>query len=79
MFRCAVRATGVMQQAADLGRSHGGDMRIGRTIIIQAIVTLGLAGSIAASVAVPAATEAAPSAHVHTVAVAHVPFSWYHA
>lgn len=54
-------------------------MRIGRTIIIQAIVTLGLAGSIAASVAVPAATEAAPSAHVHTVAVANVPFSWYHA
>ena len=48
-------------------------MRIGRTIIIKAIVALGVAGSIAASVAVPAATEAAPSAHVHTVAVAHVP------
>ena len=79
MFRCAVRAAGVMQRAADLGRSHGGDMRIGRTIIIKAIVTLGVAGSIAASVAVPAATEAAPSAHVHTVAVAHVPLSWYHA
>jgi hypothetical protein len=79
MFRCAVRATGVMQRAADLGRSHEGDMRIGRTIIIQAIVTLGLAGSIAASVAVPAVTVAAPSSHVHTVAVAHAPNSWYHA
>ena len=54
-------------------------MRIGRTIIIQAIVTLGLAGSIAASVAVPAATVAAPSSHVHTVAVALTPYSWYHA
>jgi hypothetical protein len=54
-------------------------MRIGRTIIIQAIVTLGLAGSIAASVAVPAVTVAAPSSHVHTVAVAHAPNSWYHA
>jgi hypothetical protein len=53
-------------------------MRIGRTIIIQAIVALGVAGSIAASVAVPAATEAAPSAHVHTVAIAKVPMTWYH-
>jgi hypothetical protein len=51
-------------------------MRIGRTIIIQAIVALGVAGSIAASAAVPAATVAAPSAHVHTVAMA--PSSWYH-
>ena len=48
-------------------------MRIGRTIIIQAILTLGAAGSIAASVAVPAATVAAPSAHVHTVAVSRFP------
>jgi hypothetical protein len=68
-----------MQRAADLGRSHEGDMRIGRTIIIKVIVTPGVAGSIAASVAVPAATEAAPSAHVHTVAVSYAPLSWYHA
>jgi hypothetical protein len=67
-----------MQQAADLSGSHGGDMRIGRTIIIQAIVALGVAGSIAASVAVPAATEAAPSAQVHTVAIAKIPMTWYH-
>jgi hypothetical protein len=77
-FRCAVRVTGAMQRAADLGRSNGGVMRIGRTIIIQAILALGAAGSIAASVAVPAATVAAPSAHVHTVAVSAVPHTWYH-
>jgi hypothetical protein len=54
-------------------------MRIGRTIVIQAIVALGAAGSIAASVAVPAAAVAAPSAQVHTVTVAWAPNSWYHA
>jgi hypothetical protein len=54
-------------------------MRIGRTIVIQAIVALGAAGSIAASVAVPTVAVAAPSAHVHTVAIAKVPNSWYHA
>jgi hypothetical protein len=52
-------------------------MRIGRTIVIQVIVALGAAGSIATSVAVPATAVAAPSAHVHTVAMA--PNSWYHA
>jgi hypothetical protein len=76
LFRCAVRDAGAMQRAADLGRSNGGVMRIGRTIIIQAILTLGVAGSIAASVAVPATTVAAPSSHVHTVAMA--PNTWYH-
>jgi hypothetical protein len=76
LFRCAVRDAGAMQRAADLGRSNGGVMRIGRTIIIQAILVLGAAGSIAASVAVPATTVAAPSSHVHTVAMA--PNSWYH-
>jgi hypothetical protein len=53
-------------------------MRIGRTTIIQAILALGAAGSIAASVAVPAAAVAAPSSHVHTVAVSAVPYTWYH-
>jgi hypothetical protein len=53
-------------------------MRIGRTAIIQAILALGAAGSIAASVAVPATTVAAPSAHVHTVAISAVPNTWYH-
>jgi hypothetical protein len=54
-------------------------MRIGRNIVIQLIVALGAAGSIAASVAVPASAVAAPSAHTHTVAIAMVPNSWYHA
>jgi hypothetical protein len=50
-------------------------MRIARTTIIQAILALGAAGSIAASVAVPAATvAAAPSAAV----VAAAPNTWYH-
>jgi hypothetical protein len=53
-------------------------MRIGRTTIIQAILALAAAGSIAASVAVPATAVAAPSSHAHTVAVAAVPGSWYH-
>ena len=70
-----MRAAGAMQRAADLGRSHGGDMRTGRNIIIQAIVALSAAGSIAASVAVPVATVTAPS----VVAVSAVPGTWYHA
>jgi hypothetical protein len=54
-------------------------MRIGRKIIIPAIVALSAAGSIAASVAVPAAAVAAPSAHVQVAAISYVPHSWYHA
>jgi hypothetical protein len=53
-------------------------MRNARTIVIQAILALGAAGSIAASVAVPATTAAASGSHVHTVAVAAVPNTWYH-
>jgi hypothetical protein len=54
-------------------------MRIGRTTIIQAIAALGAAGTIAASVAVPAVAAAAPSTHVHSVVVAAGTNSWYHA
>jgi hypothetical protein len=38
-------------------------MRIGRAIIIPAIVALGLAGSILASSAAPAVAAQAPAAH----------------
>ena len=69
-----MRAAGAMQRAADLGRSHGGVMRIGRNTIIQTILALGAAGSIAASVAAPVATVAAPSVSV----VAAAPSTWYH-
>ena len=72
LFRCAVRAAGAMQRAADLGRIHGGVMRIGRKIVISVILALSTAGSIAAGAAVPAAvaqvsaTHAAPSVLYHT-------------
>ena len=39
-------------------------MRIGRNIIISAILALGAGGSILASATVPAAVAQAPSAHV---------------
>jgi hypothetical protein len=46
--------------------------------ILAAILALGAAGTIAASVAAPAVAAAAPSAHVHTVVVAAGPNTWYH-
>jgi hypothetical protein len=49
-------------------------MRIGRKAIIQTILALGAAGSIATSVAVPVAAVATPN----VVAVSAVPHSWYH-
>jgi hypothetical protein len=52
-------------------------MRIGRTIIIPAILALSAAGSILASSAVPAAAAAAPSAHVVTTAPYLAPNSLY--
>ena len=71
-LRCAVRADVAMQRAADLGRIHGGVMRIGRKVVISVILALSTAGSIAAGAAVPAAvaqvsaTHAAPSVLYHT-------------
>ena len=53
-------------------------MRFGRNIIIQAILALGAAGSIAVSVAVPATTAVAVSSPAHSVGVAAAPNSWYH-
>ena len=77
LFRCAVRATGAMQRAADLGRNHGGVMRKGRNIIISAILALGASGSILASVAVPAATVQASGSHVHVTAMTGSPNTFY--
>jgi hypothetical protein len=77
LFRCAVRVVGAMQRAADLGRSHGGIMRIGRNIIISAILALSGAGSILASVAVPAATVQASGSHVHVTAMTGSPNTFY--
>ena len=71
LFRCAVRAAGAMQRAADLGRIHGGVMRIGRKVVISVILALSTAGSIAAgaapaAVAQVSATHAAPAVLYHT-------------
>ena len=72
LFRCAVRAAGAMQRAADLGRNHGGVMRTGRKVVISVILALSTAGSIAAGAAVPAAvaqvsaSHAAPGVLYHT-------------
>jgi hypothetical protein len=74
-----VRAAGAMQRAADLGRSHGGVMRIGRNIIISAILALGAGGSILASATVPAAVAQASSAHVLATGAFASPNSYYHA
>ena len=64
LFRCAVRVADAMQQAADLGRNHGGDMRVGRNVIISVILALSAAGSIAASAAVSTTVAQAPSVHM---------------
>ena len=52
-------------------------MRRGRNLIISAILALSASGSIAASVAVPAATQAS-GANVHVTAVSAIPNTWYH-
>ena len=78
LFRCAVRAAGAMQRAADLGRNHGGVMRIGRNIIISAILALGAGGSILASATVPAVAAQASSAHVLATRSSLSPNSFYH-
>ena len=54
-------------------------MRIGRNIIISAILALGAGGSILASAAVPAVVAQAPSAHVLATGSFASPNSYYHA
>jgi hypothetical protein len=51
-------------------------VRIGRKIIVPAILALGAAGSILASSAVPVLSAQAPA--VHTVAAAAAPNTYYH-
>ena len=53
-----------MQQAADLCKRHGGIMRIGKTIIIPAILALSAVGSIVAGSAATVATAQGSSVHV---------------
>ncbi len=53
-------------------------MRIGRALIIPAILALGVAGSILAGSAMPVAAVHAPSVHVQAVTVSSVPNMYYH-
>jgi hypothetical protein len=52
-------------------------MRIGRAVIIPAILALGAAGSIVAASAVPAVAAQMPAAHVQAAAVSAHPDTWY--
>ena len=74
LVRCAEPDNEVMLQATDLCRRHGGIMRIGRSIVIRAILALSAAGSILAGSSVPAMVAQAPAAHV----VAASPHVYYH-
>ncbi len=67
-----------VQQAAGLGNRHGGIMRIGRALIIPAIVALGVAGSVLAGSAMPVAAVHAPTVHVQAVTVSSVPGMYFH-
>jgi hypothetical protein len=53
-------------------------MRIGRTIIIPAILALSAAGSILAGSAVPVAAAQAPTVHVLSTASSAIPNTYYH-
>jgi hypothetical protein len=53
-----------MLKAADLGRCHGGVMRIRRAIIVPAILTFSTTGSILAISAVPMVAAQASSSYV---------------
>ena len=64
LFRCAARAAGAMQQAADLGRSHEGVMCKKLHLIILAILALSVGGSNAASDAISTTVTPAPSVQV---------------
>jgi hypothetical protein len=53
-------------------------MRIGRAIIIPAILALGVGGSILAGSAAPVAAVHAPSVHVQADAAPTGPYTFYH-
>jgi hypothetical protein len=54
-------------------------MRIGRAIIIPAILALGAAGTILAGSAMPIAAGHAPSLHVQAASSSAAPNLYYHA
>lgn len=54
-------------------------MRIGRAIIIPAILALGVTGSVLSGAGMAAAAGHAPSAHVLATASSAAPQTYYHA
>jgi hypothetical protein len=66
--RYAVQAGGVVQWPADLGRRYGGIMRIGRAVIIPAVLALGVAASLLTGSAITAAAGHQTSVHVQAAA-----------
>jgi len=52
-------------------------MRVGRKIVIPAILALSAAGSILASSAASATVAQAPAAHVHVTAAHSIPHLYY--
>jgi hypothetical protein len=53
-------------------------MRVGRAIIIPAILALGVAGSALSGAGIAVAAGHAPSAHVQAVAASAAPATFYH-
>jgi hypothetical protein len=53
-------------------------MRIGRSIIIPAILALGVAGSAVAGPGMSVAAAATTSAHVHHMAIPKTSYGYYH-
>ncbi len=79
MRKSPLQAAGATQRIAGLGSPHGGALRIGRAIIVPAILALGVAGSALSGAGMAAVAAQAPSAHV-TSAIACAPSAgvWYH-
>jgi hypothetical protein len=73
-----VQASGRDNQAADLVERCGGIMRIGRAIIIPAILALGVAGSVQAGAEMSAAAARTPSVHVQQTTAASVTLDTFH-
>jgi hypothetical protein len=72
-------ASRAAQLAAGLGNRHGGIMRIGRALIIPAILALGTASSLFTGSVMPAAAGHQTSGHVHVAAVSARPSTYYRA
>jgi hypothetical protein len=73
-----VQASGAAQRAADLGNRHGGIMRIKRTIIVPAVLALGVVGSLLSGSAMSVTVGHAPAVHVQAGAASANPNMVYH-